>query len=323
MPKIGRWMLLAALVAACTTGDPQGGDGLARRTATRAALTASRTLGWKESGLAFHAASAERKAAGPDAVAIGSDGVYVLDAANGRVVRLGDAAAPATIASVPNDAVDLVVAADGAFAVLRQSKPEVVVFDPAGRRVGVVDASAVEDVSSIGLGRSRRVSVTTGMQETFALGSPAMPQAAVAIRASKREGADQLPTGEGIVVVRTDAGDLELRVVTQPGAEASRIVARRTLGRGDGARVVGVSGTVACAKIERLGASSDAVNVDREAVCVDVAAAREVLRVPLPPPGAYVPRRELAVGHGALAFVRPTDEGLELRTWSLRDGGAR
>jgi hypothetical protein len=304
----------------CTGAErtERGGDGPAK--ATRAALVATtRTFGWKETGLGFRPAGPERRAQGPEAIAVGDGGVFVLDAVNGRVMRVTGGEL-SVVASVPKDAVDLAVGPDGAIAVLRQQKPEVVVLDPSGAAIGAVDVGAVTDATAIALGPSRRVSVTSGFQETFAFGSPNVRELPAAVLANKREGAARLASGEGIVGVREANGDIEIRVVrpsTEPGAQAS-IVARHALGKGDAVAIAGASGTIACARVERVTQPAADIAVEREAVCVDAVTGREVLRAALPPPGAYVPRRELVFGGGTLAFARPTDAGLEVLTWSVR-----
>lgn len=247
-------------------------------------------------------ASVERAARGAPAVAVDRSGrVFVLDAINARIARVsGDDLVD--VAEAPPDADDLAIGPDGAFAVHRSVKPEILVLDPEGRRVGIVDTSAVPDVDGIILARSRRVLVTNGFQETFSLGSPAMPQLPAAILDGKRE--------NDVVAVRTDGGDLELR------SESSRV----RLGLGDAARVVGTSGDITCVRIEHLVknvSGDDRVHVAREAVCVDMKTSRTALRVDLPAPGAFVPRRELAFAGSTLAFAQPTDHGISIQTWRV------
>ncbi len=251
----------------------------------------------------FVPAARDQAARGAPAIAVDGGGhVFVLDAVNGRVLRK-EGGELLTIAEVPRDADDLAIGPDGAIAVRRSVKPEVLVLDAGGRRVGVVDTSAVPDADGIALARSRRVIVTTPFQERFSLGSPAMPQLPAAILASKTEAP--------IAGVRTDDGELELRAGD----------ARVSLGKGDAVRIVGIEGDVACARIEHVGTDTEgAVLTRREAACTDVRAKRTLFRRELPPPGAYLPRRELAFAGGVLAFARVTDAGVEISTWKIERG---
>jgi hypothetical protein len=251
----------------------------------------------------FVRASTERAARGAPAVAVDRDGrVFVLDAINARIARVADDDL-VDVAEVPPDSDDLAIGPDGAFAVHRSVKPEILVLDPEGRKVGVVDTSAVADVDGIALARSRRVLVTNSFQETFSLGSPAMPQLPSAILDGKRE--------NDVQAVRTESGNLELR-----GADGAT---RVRLGPGDAARVIGTSGDLVCARVEHViqREAAEAIRVRREAACVDMRTGRVALRVDLPPPGAFVPRRELAFAAHTLVFAQPTDRGIELQKWSV------
>lgn len=282
--------LAMLLVAACSTD--KGGPGSSPTARTSQPLR-----------VGFVPAARDQAARGAPAIAVDGDGqVLVLDAVNGRVVRkAGDELLE--IAHVPRDCDDLAVGPDGAIAVRRSVKPEVLVFDARGGRVGTVDTSAVADVDGIALGRSRQVIVTTPFQESFSLGSPAMPQLPAAILASKREAP--------IAGLRTDDGELELRSAD----------VRHALGKGDAVRVVGIEGDVACVRIEHVATDAEgAVRTKREAACVDISARRTLFRRELPEPGAYLPRRELAFGGSTLAFARATEAGFEITTWRIERG---
>lgn len=248
----------------------------------------------------FVPAAPEQLARGAAAVAVDARGrVFVLDSVAGRIARVeGRELVP--VAKVPRDADDLAIGPDGAFAVRRSVKPEVLVLDPTGAVVGAVDTSAVEDIDGIALGRSRRVVVTTPFQEELLVGSPSVPQLPAAIRASKREAA--------VAGIRTEGGELELR----------RGDARYVLGRGDAVRVVGARGDVACARIEHVDTDGDGRLVTRrEAACVDLARGETLLRVELAPPGDALPRRELAFGGSTLAFARVLATGVSVTTWPV------
>lgn len=251
----------------------------------------------------FVRASTERAARGAPAVAVDRQGrIFLLDAINARIARVaGDDLVD--VAEVPPDSDDLAIGPDGAFAVHRSVKPEVLVLDPEGHRIGIVDTSAVPDVDGIALARSRRVLVVNSFQETFSLGSPAMPQLPSAILDGKRE--------NDVQAVRTESGELELR-----GAEGAT---RVRLGKGDAARVIGTSGDLTCARVEHVieREAAGAIRVRREAACVDMRTGRVALRVDLPPPGQFVPRRELAFAGSTLVFAQPTDRGIEIQKWSV------
>ena len=324
---------IAFAMAACGHDGEKAGGAEGATDSRRSALEqgSSLTIPWGEgsSALGFRSHVNDGAALGVPAVAVGRSGVYLLDALHGRIVRLaGDTITK--VASVPVDADDLAIGPDGAFAVRRSIKPEVLVFGPDGAPAGVVDTSAVEVVSTIALGRSRQVFAQNGFQETFAFGSPSMPQVAGQVLAGKREGAAFLAGGEGLVAVRTETGELELRSVRTQAEPLGRESARRSgliatvaLGKGSAARIAGTSGNVACLRLETVTEdAAGALVTSREAACVDIAAGKIVLRTKLPPPGTYVPRRELAFASDTLVFARPTARGLEVSTWKV-PGAAR
>lgn len=127
--------------------------------------------------LGYRKAVTEHLAVGAPAVAVDAKGrVLVLDALKGRVLRMFRNEVEPVVSDLPKDCDDLAVAPDGAFAVRRSVKPEVLVFGPDGKKIGSVDTSAVETTDSIALLASRRVAVTTPFQETFSFGSPSFPQ---------------------------------------------------------------------------------------------------------------------------------------------------
>lgn len=329
MNAVGRKMLLLSCIigaSACTADRAPESRASSRGALSGASADGStaRLLPWSErgAGVGLRPAVPERAAFGAPAIAVGPGGqVFVLDAVNARVVRV-DRGEAIPVAEVPKDADDLAIGPDGAIAVRRSVRPEVLVFDPDGTPAGRLDTSAVESAESITLGLSRRVIVTTPFQETFALGSPSFPQLAAAVHVGKREGAAFLEGGAGVAAVRRDDGELELRVSSPRGST------RLALGRGDAARVVGASGSIACARVEHVsqrsasGAEDAPIEVEREVACLDVATGRSALRVRLPAPGTYVPRRELAFAGTTLAFAHPTDDGLSITTWTV-EAGAR
>lgn len=318
-------LALALALGACTA-DSRGGDG--NKATQRAALSgeamSTQRLGWgDEPGqIGFRPGFRESAPLGAPAVAVGPGGqVYVLDALHERLVKAtkGDVV---PVAKVPRDSDDVAIGPDGAIAVHRSTKPEVLVFAPNGAPIGKVDVSAVESIDAIALGTSRRVVVTSAFQESFLVGSPAMPQAKAAIVAGKREGAAMLDATTGVTVVRRDDGQLEMRIV-QAGEERSTVVATHSLGAGDAARVVGAGRGVACVRIEHVGHdAAGAVSVEREAACLDVKTGSTLFRTRLPAPGAYLPRRELTFNNSILAFARAEADGLTVTSWVV-EGGSR
>ena len=82
------------------------------------------------------------------------------------------------------------------------------------------------------------------------------------------------------------------------------------------ARLVGLLGNVACLRLEKV-TSTPEITVERRAVCVDAISGDIVVEHELADVGLYLPRRELAVGGGYLAFIRPTAAGLELKRFAL------
>lgn len=316
-------LAFAALLGACSGETRSAEQKASTRRSSLTGQAVTQRVAWGEGPgqLGFRPALRESLPMGAPAVGVGPGGqIFVLDALNERVVKVtkGDVV---PVAKVPRDADDLAIGADGAIAVLRQQKPEVLVFTPTGESVGPVDVSAVHVVDAIALGTSRRVVVTSEYQETFLFGSPSMPQLAAAVRANKREGAAQVD-GLGVVAVKGDGGALELRLI-EGGAERSAVVAAHALGKGDAARVVGAASGVACVRVEHVGQDARGeLTVEREAVCLDAKSGTELLRTKLPPQGAYAPRRELAFSGSTLAFARADGDGLEITTWTI-EGGAR
>ncbi len=313
--------VLAVGLFACTADS----RGVEKTKSSQAALNVAPTtqhLAWGDAPaqLGFRPAIREAMPMGAPAVAIAPGGaVLVLDALHERVVRAqkGDVS---EIAKVPLDCDDIAVAADGAFAVKRSMRPEVLVFSATGEKIGSVDIGAVENADAITLGSSRRVFVTNGFQQTFLAGSPSMPQTKAAIQATARNGAALTADGSGVVAVK-NGDEVELRILPQSDDNAQP-KARFSLGKADAARVVGVDGNAACARIEHVQTDpSGALLVKREAACIDVTNGKTLFRQDLPGAGAYLPRRELAFARGTLVFARASGDGLDVTTFDV--GGQR
>jgi hypothetical protein len=290
---------------------------------TREPTTQRLTWGDAQGQLGFRPAIREAMPMGVPAIAVAPNGsLLVLDALHERVIRTqkGDVV---ELAKVPADCDDIAIAADGAFAVRRSVKPEVLVFGPQGEKIGSVYTSAVLDADAITLGTSRRVFVTNGFQQTFLVGSPSMPQTKAFVQAGVREGAALLADGSGVVAAK-NGDEVELRVIAQTGqTDRSEVRAHWTLGKAEAGRVVGVSGNTACARIEHVTTdASGAIAVKREAACLDLATGKTLFRKELPAPGAYMPRRELSMSGPNLVFARASADGLDVTSFVI-EGGVR
>ncbi len=288
----------------------------------------SQLLSWGtgDGQLGVFLSAKDRAARGPSAVAVGPQGqVVVLDGVNGRVMRVEDGKA-VRVSRAPKDADDLTVGPDGAIGVLGALSGKVSLFNPDGDAAGeVLVPRLFRDVDGVAIGPSRRIIVTNAFQERWVIGSPSVPMPVDVALRTKREGIAELPDGRGLAVSKTEAG-IEMLVFSAGADERTRVDARWAVAPGaDAARIVGVSGNIACMRVERLGQGSAAIDVARQAVCVDATTGREALRRDLPAPGLYVPRHELAFGGvpATLAFVHPEDSGLRVMTWTVGKGGAR
>ncbi|HQY60259.1 MAG: hypothetical protein IPF92_26700 [Myxococcales bacterium] len=313
-------------VTGCTT-TAEGEKVAAHEAAsTRAALHAdgSLTLAFGENAgqLGFAPALPERAAMGAPAVGTLPNGeLLVLDALHGRVLKVEPAGTVREIARVDRDADDLAVGPDGAFAVKRTTTPKIVVYTPTGARQGELDYRILQDAERIELGVSRRVTVVSAHQERYLLGSPTFPLSPAEVLHSKREGVAERADGAGLQVLRDERGLLSL-VAVRADAEAQQgravEVGRVAIGRGASARVVGVTGNVACLRVETL-EDTAVVSVRREAVCVDAATGAVVFRSNLGAPGAFVPHRELTFSRGRLTFAKPATDGLQITTFAVAE----
>jgi hypothetical protein len=258
---------------------------------------------------------------GPPAIAApAGGGILVLDRLNRRVISVSPKGTR-PVASVPEDAEDLATGPDDTFVVhsLLRSRAWI---HRGGERVGEMTIDrALRDLTGLSLGPSRRLFAHDAFQQTVLLGSPSVPQPLASVLHSRRRGAFLLADGTGIAVRLTGAGRPELLVLA--AGERRRVLARHTLPEEVlAARLVGVSGDVACLLLE-MGTGEGPVNVQRTAACHNVRTGRRVLERALGHPGPYLPRRELAVGDSParLVFARPEEKGLRIHEWPLASGG--
>jgi len=283
-------------------------------------------LSWSDdhSGLQQRPQGHEQLATGPSAVAVTPQGaVLVLDRLAGRVVRVvaatdGDASAQ-TLMQVPVDVEDLSVGRDGALLAFSPVRATAWLYEANGEAVGNMTVSReLRELQHVELGPSRTLHVRNAYQELINIGSPSAPLPLDVALKTKREGAAQLADGRG-VAVRVNGGRAELLVMRQADQENRAAVDARfgIVGDVDGARVIGIHDQTACLRLERV-SSTPTISVTRRAYCVDVSNGSLVLDAALGTPGSYVPRRELAMGGGYLAFMRPDDNGVSLTRWTLK-----
>ena len=257
-------------------------------------------------------------AQGVSAVAVGFDGaVFLLDRLNGRVLRV----VPGTgevrqAAQLPEDAEDLAAGPQGAVAAYSPLRTRVWLRDRHGEPAGEVAVPRLfRQVRRVGLEGSLGVTLHDAHQETYRLGSPAAPLTLEAALSSKREGAFLLSDGTG-VAVRLNNGRPEVLQLQQ--GERARVKARHLLSRRVlAARVVGVSGQVVCLRLEQDGARPN--EIQRRVVCLNTTSGRLLFERELPPPGLYLPRRELALGGdpARLVLIHPQQRGLRLQSWRV------
>lgn len=287
-------------------------------------LNTTRVLPW--SILGYRAPGPESQAAGPSSLAVGPSGkIFVLDALRARILEVGSAGVKVA-AKVPATVEDLAVGEDGAFLVYSPLRARAWIFDAEGAPAGEVRVPrALRLIRGLSLGKSHQVFVHDAYQQTLRLGSPATAQTLPAMLHSRREGAFFLDAETGVVALRDEEGRAEVRLVS---SRTGRSVVKRRIPLADkvlAVRIVGVTGGVICLRLEQSASSEQKgpLRLQRQALCVDAKSGQELLREPLPPPGDYVPRRELALGGDPLRLVQisPGREGLALRSWSV--GGAR
>ncbi len=137
---------------------------------------------------------------------------------------------------------------------------------------------------------------------------------------NKREGAVALADGRGVVArkLRSGAGVVEvLRPGQGPGGRSIVSATWPIPGPLTALDIVGVADQIACLRVERV-TSESPIRVQRRAVCVDLTSGRIVTDKPLPAPGIYLPRTELALGGAIvdvglrLAAIHPTSAGLQI-----------
>ena len=318
-------LALAACNAAPTDTDPSERTANAAQpqiTGVEMPAHFERLVPWGsgDEGFALHPPGYQDPARGPAAVAVAPTGAaLVLDQLGGRVAIVGAEGKPATLAEAPMDAADLVAGSDGAFAVWSKVRSRAWFHEPDGTRSGELSIPrSFIFLQRISMGPSGSLQLHTAGQNTIVLGTPDAPTSERAARLGRRYGAPILPVGRG-VFAGAHEGKATLTVLAQPsgGSDKPSVVATHAVpGEVTALRIIGAYHTTVCARLERV-TSTPEINVDRRAFCMDLASGAVVLDEALPRPGLYAPRSELAMNGGRMAFILPTEQGLQVTGWRV------
>ncbi len=257
-------------------------------------------------------------ARGPQGLAVSKSGeVFVLDSVNGRVLGITDESQRIVIQDLASDAEDLALGADGAFVVHRPLQAKAWVFDPNGAPAGELGIPrSFRSLVGIAMGSSRDIVLQSAYQETYSVGSPAAPKDLATILSQKQEGAFLLDDGRG-VAARAKEGVAELVLLRKSGGEGARTRVSQShsiAGEVHGAQLVGMSGDIACLRLERVEQQGGTIEVERRAHCMNVQTGASVYESEMASPAIYRPRHELALGGNipVLAALKPTTDGLTI-----------
>jgi len=314
---------LALTAVGCSIAPPDGTEVAKQRLGapTDEAACSEHVLAWgSDAGqVGLLPAGEERLARGAPAVAVAPNGLlYVLDSVNRRVLALDRTGAAHTFAEVPLDAEEIAVGPDGAVAVFSPLRSNVWVFGPDGAPAGELAIDrALRNLTAISLHGSRRVEAHNAYQDTFALGSPAMPLDTASVLRAKSEGAVLLADGRGVKARAASDGSVAMVVVTNDrGKSADRHAETRypLPVAADALQVVGAAGRAVCFRTEDIDPDADTVAVGRQVLCADNESGRVLFQAALPAPGVYVPRREVAVGGEppTVVWQHPEADGLRV-----------
>ena len=292
--------------------------------ASQSALTAAgttQTIPWGAQSVGYRATMPDALAQGPVALVLTDAGrMLIADGENGRIAEVvgfdgSQTLGIRTFATAPRDIRDLAVAGDGAVAYARQLTSDVTVLEAESQLSGTLSMRDLPHVDGLAFGPSRRVIAETSFQESFTLGSAHAPLARESTLLGKTEGIGQLSSGRRASVIKDPSGLITLRVHKNDGLVSFPLT------QATAARVIGARGDVACVRLEHADTNGAAVRVTREVQCVNATSGDVVLRRDLGEPGEYVPYKELALGKGRLAFMKPTQGGLTVSVWNVE--GAR
>ncbi len=305
----------------CLDAGPREAGGTARALVLEPTCQ-SQTLSWGQGDaeLGLDLPGPDRAARGPLAVSLRGGDTLLLDNQRGRLVRVDSAGLARTLAdNVDPTAEDLAVGPTGAVAAFSPLRGQVSVWSSEGTHLGNVKVPrSLRHVARVELGSSNQVFAFSPLQERHSLGSPTAPMALGSVLRSNVEGAWRVGERTGVVSVARDGG-AELRVLLAP-KDGSRAQVTRALevpgSDVDAVQIMAGSGTVVCARTESVSSGTGPIEVSRRLVCVDLATDTWVVDRALPPPGLYLPRREIAaelVGNRLTTLhARPSLSGLEL-----------
>lgn len=291
-------------------------------TGSRAEARFTRTLGWDE--VTRTDDGFEQVVHGPSAVVTSAAGALVLDRLAGRVLDV-TADGARVLCQVPVDSEDL-SANDDVVAAFSPVRSTAWLFAHNGAPRGeLLVPRALRELTGLAIAPSHRLIATTAYQERLELGSPSAPMSLQSVLASKREGAVPLPDHHSADVVVED-GRAILRVLThnqrtadpaEAGAGRATVERSLPLGSASAARIVGADAHTVCLRIERVTSTPD-IAVDRRVSCVATDTGELTFERDLPAPGLYLPRRELSFARGHLAFIHPTQAGLQVSRWEVK-----
>ncbi len=306
--------VLVMVLGACASPSHDDAPAVAQRTSGCLETTLAWGSGAGEAGL--RPAAAESLAWGPQAVAVAPSGeALVVDDINGRVLAVGRSGVRSAATGIARDAEDIAIGDDSAFAVFSPLQGKAWMFEPDGTPAGDLSIDrSFRNIVGLSVESSRRIAIRTAYQEMYPAGSVHAPVALATSLTGKREGSFVLADGRGVTLTAAD-GTATLHVVTNTPGRRSHAVADFALpGRIDAGALVGVSGTIACARVERVdqGASDRELTTERRAVCVDLVDGAVVADRMLPRRGLYLPRRDVAFGGSParLAWISAAPEGL-------------
>ncbi|MEZ4313672.1 MAG: hypothetical protein R3F14_37095 [Polyangiaceae bacterium] len=323
--------MVAVAALGCTADPPQEREDSAQ---ARSAIAAwqSATLAWGtgDTEVGLRPGATDLPAEGPSSVAVGPSGeVLVLDRVNERAISIATSGASHVRASLARDAEHIAAGEDGAFAAWSPLRAQVSVLGRDGSPAGELSIPRVlRDVQRIEVGTSHRIFAVTSMQETWSLGSPHAPLDLASILRSKREGAAFLADGRGIAARMTDSGG-EILVYRSPGGGAGEKTAVAwtypIAGPLAAVRIIGATDTAFCARIERIDQDpqSEAIHVEREALCVEAGTGKVLAQQPMGGRGLYTMHEDAAVGGSppVLVVARPEADGLHLTRVALGEKG--
>lgn len=268
----------------------------------------------------------DRPPAGPLALAAAADGsLWLLDAVNARLVRLGRDRSWQQTVSCPPGATDLLAGGDGRLYVLSLVNRRVSVLSPSGALEEEAPLPpGIRHVAGLAQGRTGDLLLVGAYQETFDLGRPGAWSRWPDLLHSKAEGVPGpsggprqqvlLPEGrEGLLLRRTGSDRAAAETVAQVTLQGTAGSASLTLldSMPDGRSVL---------LVERF--ATDGAAVQRELQVFD-GGGRPAAVIPLPEHPLSFPSREFTAGPGGVLFqLLPQPDGLHIVAHRWLDAAA-